>query len=53
MGATIEKIRLKGHETFILREGWLTKGLAAVEKDGTVFSKNSGADALGDRKSVV
>lgn len=43
----IKKIRLKGHETFILREGWLTKGLAAVEKDGTVFSKNSGADALG------
>ena len=43
----IKKIRLKGHETFILREGWLTKGLAAAEKDGTVFSKNSGADALG------
>ena len=47
MGAMIKKIRLKGHETFILREGWLTKGLAAAEKDGTVFSKNSGADALG------
>ena len=47
MGAMIKKIRLKGHETFILREGWLTKGLAAAEKDGMVFSKNSGADALG------
>ena len=23
----IKKIRLKGHETFILREGWLTKGV--------------------------
>ena len=47
MGAMIKKIRLKGHETFILREGWLTKGLAAAEKDGMVFSKNSGADSLG------
>ena len=43
MGAMIKKIRLKGHETFILREGWLTKGLAAAEKDGTVFSKNFGS----------
>lgn len=41
------KYRLKGHESFILREGWLTKGLRAVEKDPKVFGKNSGADALG------
>lgn len=41
------KYRLKGHESFILREGWLTKGIQAVEKDSGVFSKNAGADALG------
>ena len=41
------KYRLKGHESFILRDGWLTKGMQAVEKDNGVFSKNSGADALG------
>lgn len=41
------KYRLKGHESFILRDGWLTKGIQAVEKDNGVFSKNSGADALG------
>jgi len=41
------KYRLKGHESFILREGWLTKGMMAVEEDAKVFSKNSGADALG------
>lgn len=41
------KYRLKGHESFILRDGWLTKGIQAVEKDNMVFSKNSGADALG------
>lgn len=39
--------RLKGHETFILREGWLTKGLQAVHDDAKVFSQNNGADALG------
>lgn len=39
--------RLKGHESFYLREGWLTKGLKAVSDDPFVFSKNSGADALG------
>ncbi len=41
------KYRLKGHESFILRDGWLTKGIQAVKKDNGVFSKNSGADALG------
>lgn len=39
--------RLKGHESFVLREGWLTKGLQAVHDNNRVFSENSGADALG------
>lgn len=42
-----KKIRLKGHETFCIREGWLEKGMEAVAKDSTVFSKMYGADALG------
>jgi len=42
-----KKIRLKGHETFILREGWLTKGLLEVAENSKVFSENYGADALG------
>lgn len=41
------KYKLKGHETFILREGWLTKGLQAVTDDPMVFTENHGADALG------
>lgn len=41
------KIRLKGHETFILRDGWITKGLMAVCENPFVFSENAGADALG------
>lgn len=32
-----KKYRLKGHETFILREGWLSKGLYAVAADAKVF----------------
>lgn len=44
---TVRKIRLKGHETFILREGWLAKGLKAVSDNPKVFSEYAGADALG------
>lgn len=39
--------RLKGHESFVLREGWLTKGLNAINDNPRVFSENGGADALG------
>lgn len=39
--------RFKGHESFILREGWLNKGLAAVAAEPKVFSENYGADTLG------
>jgi hypothetical protein len=39
--------RFKGHESFILREGWLNKGLVAVDADSRVFSENFGADTLG------
>lgn len=41
------KYKLKGHESFVLREGWLTKGLSAVKKDSMVYRINSGADVLG------
>ena len=41
------KYRFKGHESFILREGWLNKGLYEVDRNPKVFSENYGADALG------
>lgn len=44
---TKKKYRFKGHESFILREGWVNKGLREVEKDPFVFSQNYGADVLG------
>ncbi len=42
-----KKVKLKGHETFCLREGWLQKGMEEVQKNQRVFSVMSGADALG------
>ena len=43
----LTKYRIKGHESFILRDGWLTKGLRAAASDNLVFTKNAGADVLG------
>ncbi|MCI9492131.1 MAG: DUF4007 family protein [Lachnospiraceae bacterium] len=40
-------VRFKGHESFIIREGWLNKGLREVKRDPKVFYQNYGADALG------
>ncbi len=41
------KIRFRGHESFIIREGWLNKGLYEVSKNSKVFFENYGADDLG------
>jgi hypothetical protein len=41
------RYRLKGHESFVLREGWLTQGIKAVSENCKLYSTNSGADALG------
>lgn len=43
----MKKYRLKGHETFAIREGWLNKGLYEVNKNSLVFKENYGSDALG------
>lgn len=42
-----KKYKLKGHESFIIRDGWLTKGIMGVHHDPKLFSVNSGADVLG------
>ena len=45
----VRKYRLKGHGGFIMREGWFTKGLAAVAECPDLFTKDKfyGADILG------
>lgn len=45
--------KLKGHEKFPLREGWLNKGLMAVTINPKVFSGNEGPDHLGVGTNMV
>ena len=46
-------MKIKGHEKFVLREGWLTKGLRGVSEDEHLFSGNDGADKLGVGTNMV
>ena len=46
-------IRLKGHEKFHLREGWITKGLYGVSKNPKIFTGNEGPDQLGVGTNMV
>ena len=41
------KYKIKGHETFGIREGWMSKGMIAVQENPKVFRENFGTDALG------
>ena len=47
------KVKLKGHESFSIREGWLTKGLFEVDRDSTLFSKKDLTDILGIGTNMV
>lgn len=42
-----KKYKLKGHESFMIRDGWLTKGMRAVSEDNHLFKNKAGADVLG------
>ena len=50
---TKKDIRLKGHEKFTLREGWLNKGIIGVKEDSKLFSGIKGADKLGVGSNMV
>lgn len=43
----MNSLRLKRHETFSIRDGWLEKGLNVIAKDQTCFKKNNGPRTLG------
>lgn len=60
----VVKIRLKGHESFSLREGWLRKGLVAItennmnisledEKARDIFTSEHAIDVLGVGSNMV
>ena len=42
-----KKYKLKGHESFVLREGWLTKGINSINDNNMLYRTNKGADSLG------
>jgi hypothetical protein len=47
------KFKLKGHEKFPLREGWLNKGIINVKSDPRVFKDGEGSDKLGVGSNMV
>lgn len=47
------KIKLQGHEKFPLREGWINKGLIAVEQNPMIFQGKEGPDTLGIGNNMV
>lgn len=48
-----EKIKMKGHESFSIREGWLTKGLFEVASNPKVFSEKDQTDIFGIGTNMV
>lgn len=53
MEDTIVKIRLKAHESFYIREGWLRKGIKNVHSDCRIFIREDATDILGIGVSMV
>lgn len=47
------KYKIKGNESFSIREGWLAKGLMALEKNRYVFSEENAMDNLGVGSKMV
>ena len=53
MSESTLKYKLKGNESFSVREGWLNKGLYALEFDTNLFSKSDAMDKLGVGSKMV
>lgn len=50
----MEKIKLRRHESFPLREGWIEKGIKSMsEKGSSTFSKDEGVQNLGIGSNMV
>ena len=47
------KVKLKGHESFSIREGWLTKGIFEVSKNPKIFSEKNLTDIFGMGTNMV
>lgn len=49
----ILKHRFKGHEKFILRDGWINKGITLVKEDSKIFQDKNAAVLLGVGNNMV
>jgi len=47
------KLKLKRHESFSIREGWLAKGIKNVKQDNKIFSSADATDILGVGTNMV
>ena len=47
------KVKMKRHESFSIREGWLVKGINAVKSDPKIFSSSDATDILGIGTNMV
>lgn len=47
------KIRLKGHESFYIREGWIRKGITAIVKEPGILAASNAIDELGVGSNMV
>lgn len=47
------KLKLKRHESFSIREGWLAKGIKNVKEYGNVFALQNATDILGIGTNIV
>lgn len=48
-----KKIKLKGHESFSIREGWITKGIFEIKDNPKLFSEKNLNDILGIGTNMV
>lgn len=48
-----KKYRLKGHESFYIRDGWLRKGMKNVDEDESLFSAENVVDRLAVGSNMV
>ena len=47
------KVKMKRHESFSIREGWLVKGIRTIKEDSKVFSSADATDILGIGTNMV
>lgn len=53
MSNSNSKYRLKGNESFCIREGWLNKGITAIKDEPSIFSMSNAMDILGIGSKMV